>query len=82
MKMKLRNKNVLIFGGGSGIGKAIAVRFIEAGAKVMITGRTEEKLKAVAEEIAELAFYLMSDFGEIICGHTVVADGGDNCATL
>lgn len=34
------------------------------------------------EEIAELAHYLMSDFGEIICGHTVVADGGDNAATL
>lgn len=34
------------------------------------------------EEIAELAFYLMSDYGEIICGHTVVADGGDNLATL
>lgn len=33
-------------------------------------------------EIAELAFYLMSDFGEIICGHTVIADGGDNSATL
>ncbi len=33
-------------------------------------------------EIAELAHYLMSDFGEIICGHTVVADGGDNSATL
>lgn len=49
--MKLRNKNVLIFGGGSGIGKAIAIRFIEAGAKVFITGRTEEKLKSVAEEI-------------------------------
>lgn len=231
--MKLRNKNVMIFVGGSGIGKAIAARFIEAGAKVMITGRTEEKLKAVAaeigspdlyynifditdienhvelfseceqamgelnafvnaaalgtsqctgrgyeprditpeewdsltdinfkaafflmrneidymksrsimgnilniasnaacmdiigsygaskqaiikwtrsfgkkhgryakqidqaytrhaierfirpDEIAELAFYFMSDFGEIICGHTVVADGGDNCATL
>ena len=49
--MKLRNKNVLIFGGGSGIGKAIAIRFIEAGANVLITGRTEEKLKAVADEI-------------------------------
>lgn len=49
--MRLRNKNILIFGGGSGIGKAIAVRFIEAGAKVCITGRTEEKLKAVKEEI-------------------------------
>lgn len=34
------------------------------------------------DEIAELAFYLMSDYGEIICGHTVVADGGDNAATL
>ena len=34
------------------------------------------------EEIAELAFYLMSDYGEIVCGHTVVADGGDNNATL
>ncbi len=33
-------------------------------------------------EIAELAYYLMSDMGEIICGHTVVADGGDNLATL
>lgn len=27
------------------------------------------------------AFYLLSDYGEIICGHTVVADGGDNFAT-
>lgn len=34
------------------------------------------------DEIAELAFYLLSDYGEIICGHTVVADAGDNCATL
>lgn len=211
--MKLRNDRVLIFGGGSGIGKAIAVRLLEAGAKVMITGRTEEKLNAFVnaaalgsgclgrgyepwditeaewdtmtdtnfkaafflmrneidymrekeirgnilniasnaacmdiigsygaakeaiikwtrsmgkrvghngiiingiapgatftpmisyyaheidqkyerhaierfirpDEIAELAFYLMSDYGEIICGHTVVADGGDNAATL
>lgn len=211
--MKLRNDRVLIFGGGGGIGKAIAVRLLEAGAKVMITGRTEEKLNAFVnaaalgsgflgrgyepwditeaewdtmtdtnfkaafflmrneidymrekeirgnilniasnaacmdiigsygaakeaiikwtrsmgkrvghngiiingiapgatftpmisyyaheidqkyerhaierfirpDEIAELAFYLMSDYGEIICGHTVVADGGDNAATL
>ena len=49
--MRLRNNKVLIFGGGSGIGKAIAIRFIEAGAKVIIAGRNEEKLKAVVEEI-------------------------------
>ncbi len=35
-----------------------------------------------ATEIAELAYYLMSDLGEIICGHTVIADGGDYNATL
>ena len=34
------------------------------------------------DKIAELAFYLMSNYGEIICAYTVVADGGDNMATL
>lgn len=34
------------------------------------------------EEIAEIAAYLMSDAGVVICGHTVVADAGDKYATL
>lgn len=34
------------------------------------------------DEIAALASYLMSAEGEIVCGHTVVADGGDKMATL
>ena len=34
------------------------------------------------EEIAELAAYLMSEMGEIICGHTGVADAGDRAAML
>lgn len=64
--MKLRNKNILIFGGGSGIGKAIAIRFIEAGAKIMIIGRTEEKLKAVAEEInSPDLYYKVFDINDI-----------------
>ncbi|MEE1161404.1 MAG: SDR family oxidoreductase [Acutalibacteraceae bacterium] len=49
--MKLRNDKILVFGGGSGIGKAVAKRFIEAGAKVLITGRSEEKLKSASDEI-------------------------------
>lgn len=55
--MKLRNQNVLIFGGGSGIGKAIATRFVDAGAKVLIAGRNEEKLKNTAEEINNRNIY-------------------------
>lgn len=49
--MKLRNNNILIFGGGSGIGKAIAGRFCELGANVVIVGRDENKLRIASEEI-------------------------------
>ena len=35
---------------------------------------------ARSREIAELAAYLLSRSGEIVCGHTVVADAGDNGA--
>lgn len=49
--IKLRNENVIIFGGGSGIGKAIAKRFCDAGARVLIMGRNEEKLRLAKEEL-------------------------------
>ncbi len=55
--MKLRNDKILVFGGGSGIGKAIAKRFCDAGAKVLIVGRNEEKLKTAAEEINSKNIY-------------------------
>ncbi|MCS6851715.1 MAG: SDR family oxidoreductase [Gemmataceae bacterium] len=44
----LANKVVLITGGGSGIGLATARGFLEAGARVAITGRNEAKLLAAA----------------------------------
>ncbi len=73
--MKLRNKNVLIFGGGSGIGKAIAIRFIGAGAKVMITGRSEDKLKAAAQEINSAnLFYKVFDITDISDHHSLFCE--------
>ena len=48
----LRNKRVLITGGGTGLGKAMAHRFLELGATVYICGRREEVLEETATELA------------------------------
>ena len=42
---QLENKTVLITGGGSGIGKSIAEASLRHGAKVIISGRNEQRLK-------------------------------------
>lgn len=52
-KDTFKDQVVLITGGGSGIGKAIAMRFAELGASIVIAGRREEKLKEAALEIGK-----------------------------
>jgi 3-oxoacyl-[acyl-carrier protein] reductase len=49
--MSLVNKVYIVTGGSSGIGKAIASELIKEGAKVIITGRDQEKLSKTASEI-------------------------------
>ncbi|WP_374527242.1 SDR family NAD(P)-dependent oxidoreductase [Acinetobacter sp.] len=44
-------KVAIVTGGGSGIGKEVATRLVQEGAKVVITGRDEEKLIKAAQEI-------------------------------
>ena len=48
----LQSKRVLITGGGTGLGKAMAERFLELGAVVHICGRREEVLKATTAELS------------------------------
>lgn len=54
--MKLKNAKILLTGGSSGLGKAMAELLIEKGAKVMITGRDEEKLLEVASDLGAIPF--------------------------
>ena len=63
-EFSLENKTALITGGSSGIGKAIALVFAEAGADVAVTARGLERLEKAADEIREL-------------GHKVVAIQAD-----
>ncbi len=64
---RMSGKTALVTGGGQGVGRGIALALAAEGAAVVITGRTESKLKDTAGEIAERG-------GR---AHTVVGDVGE-----
>jgi NAD(P)-dependent dehydrogenase (short-subunit alcohol dehydrogenase family) len=62
--MRFKGKSVIITGGGTGIGKETALLFAKEGARVLITGRREEKLREAKSEAAGKGLeidYLVSD---------------------
>jgi NAD(P)-dependent dehydrogenase (short-subunit alcohol dehydrogenase family) len=67
---KLKGKRILVTGGTGGIGRAMAKRFVDEGARVLITGRNRDKLKEVASEIGcealELDLRKVDSFGGFV----------------
>ncbi|MDO4548005.1 MAG: SDR family NAD(P)-dependent oxidoreductase [Clostridia bacterium] len=51
MRVDLKDKVVIVTGGGGAIGSAMARQFAQNGAKVVVAGRTLKTLEAVANEI-------------------------------
>jgi NAD(P)-dependent dehydrogenase (short-subunit alcohol dehydrogenase family) len=51
----LKERSVLVTGGGSGLGLAMAKKFAAHGAKVTIAGRTLDRLERAAREIRDVA---------------------------
>jgi NAD(P)-dependent dehydrogenase (short-subunit alcohol dehydrogenase family) len=53
MSQQLRNKNIVIIGGTTGIGLSAAKAFIGEGAKVVVVGRNKENVAQVKAELRE-----------------------------
>lgn len=71
-------KTILVTGATDGIGKLTAQQLVQAGHRVLIHGRSETKLKAVAEEISgEVDIYVadFSDLGSVRTMGEAIAQG-------
>ena len=55
--MRLSGNTILITGGSSGIGLAMARKLIALNNQVLITGRDVEKLKVVKKELPQLDYF-------------------------
>jgi NAD(P)-dependent dehydrogenase (short-subunit alcohol dehydrogenase family) len=53
--MKVKDKTVVVTGGASGIGKALSLRFAEAGARVVVGDLSQDKAQQTADQIQGLA---------------------------
>jgi 2,3-dihydroxy-2,3-dihydrophenylpropionate dehydrogenase len=68
---RLAGKRCLVCGGGSGIGRAVALRFAAEGAAVVVTGRRAEKLEETAARAGNITIQA-GDAGNADDAHAMV----------
>lgn len=61
-----QNRVALITGGGSGIGLAIAGKFVQSNILTVIVGRDQQKLNAAKEKLGELCRPVCLDLNELV----------------
>ena len=61
----LQGRNIIVTGGGRGIGYYVAKKSIDEGANVLITGRNEKTLKEAVDKLGEHAQYVVSDVSKV-----------------
>ncbi len=82
MSWNVANKNCLVTGANTGIGRVTALELARQGAKVILAGRSEERTRPVVEEIRAaggVAEFLPLDLGQFAsvrsCAETFLARG-------
>jgi NAD(P)-dependent dehydrogenase (short-subunit alcohol dehydrogenase family) len=73
LSFSLKGKTALVTGGGTGIGLAISQAFVEAGARVILTGRRESVLQEAAQNLGKHAIYHVGDLSQVETIPTLVA---------
>lgn len=61
----LEGETALITGGGSGVGLGIATSFVQAGARVVLVGRQEARLRQAVRKLDGRAAYLTHDITQV-----------------
>lgn len=71
---RLKDKVALVTGGGSGMGRAMAILFAQEGARVVVTDIDEAAGRAVASEIGAAALFQPQDVADEACWPEVVQE--------
>lgn len=62
----MKKKLALVTGGGSGIGLAIATRFVMEGIETIIVGRDQQKLNDAKQKLGDLCIPIQGDLNELV----------------
>src|SRR5260370_32028359 len=74
--MKVEDQVAIVTGAGRGIGRAIALRFANEGARVACVSRTEQNAKKIADEINALRADAAKPYAVDVADHAAVQKVG------
>src|SRR5262252_7874265 len=81
----LKARAIFLTGGGTGLGRSMALRFAELGARLFLVGRREDPLRETCEEIVRLggrAAYTSCDVRDYGAVEAAAAKAEEQCGEI